>query len=348
MKRFNWLCLLLGLSIFTNLSCKKDDNGGSSETSYADGVLMTNAGGLFDPVGTISHYNRSSGSFANKIYQRINADTLFGAIQSITSHQNRVYIVMNNPDRIEVVNSRDFTWIETIDGLTDPKYVHAASTNKLYISQWGADGLSGSIQVLNLTNNQFLDSIPVGRGPGPMVQVGNTVYVANSGGILSDSTVAVINTSNDNVVDHIDVGINPTHLVVDKNNAVWSLSKGIIFQNPPNLDGKLSKIVNGQVTYQQDATAGAANLAINGNKDLIYYVMNGWTYAHDINATSFNTTPFIQKYFWGIGVDPETDNLWGTDPKNFFVPGDVYLYDDSGEQVDIFGGDIMPEKFLFQ
>ena len=347
MKHITWLCLFIGISMLTSLSCKKDTNT-TTDTSYASGILITNRGALFDPVASISHYNRESGAFTNKIYQRVNADTLFGTIQSIASHQGKAYIVMNDPDRIEVVDLREFTWLETIEGLTDPKYVHAPSANKLYISQWGADGLSGSIQVLNLTNNLFLDSIPVGRGPGPMVQVGNQVYVANSGGILSDSTVAVINTSSDSVVDHIDVGMNPTHLVVDKNNAVWSLSKGIIYQNPPNLDGKLSKIVNNQVTYQQDATAGAANLAIDSDKDLLYYVMNGWTYSHDINATSFNTTPFLQRYFWGIGVDPETDHLWGTDPKNFFVPGDIFLYDKTGEEVGTFGGDIVPEKFLFQ
>ncbi len=347
MKHISWLCLFLAISTLTSFSCRKDSNG-PSEISYASGVLITNRGALFDPVGSISHYNRETGAFSNKIYQRINADTLFGSIQSITAHQGRAYIVMNDPDRIEVVNLRDFVWEETIDGLTDPKHVHAASTNKLYISQWGADGLSGSIQVYNLTNGLFLDSIPTGRGPGPMVQVGNTVYVANSGGILSDSTLAVINTSSDSVIDHIDVGTNPTHLVVDKNNAVWSLSKGIIFQNPPNVDGKLSKIVNNQVVFQQNATAGAANLAIDGDKDFLYYVMDGWTYSHDINATTFNTTPFLQKYYWGIGVDPETDHLWGTDPKNFFVPGDIFIHDKSGEEVDVFSGDIVPEKFLFQ
>ena len=347
MKRINWLCLLLGISILTSISCKKD-NTTTSDSSFASGILVTNRGALFDPVASVSHYNRESGAFSNKIYQRINADTLVGTIQSIMKHDGRTYIVMNDPDRIEVVDSREFTWIETIDGLTDPKHVLAPSANKLYISQWGADGLSGSIQVLNLTNNLFMDSIPTGRGPGPMVQVGNSVFVANSGGILTDSTVAVINTTSDSVVDHIDVGTNPTHLVLDKNNAVWALSKGIIFQNPPNVDGQLSKIVNNEVIFKQNATAGAANLAINGDKDFLYYVMDGWTYSHDINATSFNTTPFLQRYFWGIGVDPVTDNLWGTDPLNFFVPGDIYMYSETGEELETFSGDIVPEKFLFQ
>lgn len=347
MKSINWLCLIIGLVFFTLFSCGKKGPT-TTETSYSDGILITNRGALFDPVGTISHFNRESGSFANRLYQRVNADTLFGSIQSIATHKSKAYIVMNDPDRIEVVNLRDFVWERTIEGLTDPKHVLPVSLSKLYISQWGADGLSGTVQIYSLNSNSVIDSIPTGRGASHMVQSGNNVYVANSGGILSDSTVAIINTSTDAIVSHVDVGINPTHLKVDKNNAVWVLTKGIIYNNQPNVDGKLSKIVDGSVTYQHDLVAGAANLDINGEMDLLYYVMNGWTYSHDINATSINTTPFIQKYFWGIGVDPETDDVWGTDPMNFFVPGTIYRYDKTGDEIDTYGAGLVPEKFLFQ
>ena len=69
----------------------------------------------------------------------------------------------------------------------------------------------------------------------------------------------------------------------------------------------------------------ANSLTTNRTKDKLYFVQNGWVYEHPITSTSISLVPFIERFYYGLEVDPQTDNFIGLDAKDLSQPGDLVL-----------------------
>lgn len=87
----------------------------------------------------------------------------------------------------------------------------------------------GTVSVIDLTTYEVVKNISVGANPDGMIQVGNELYVSNSGGLnfpVYDSTVSVIDMSTREVVNTIETRINCTKMVSDSQNEIYILSNG--------------------------------------------------------------------------------------------------------------------------
>jgi hypothetical protein len=71
-----------------------------------------------------------------------------------------------------------------------------------------------------------------------------------------------------------------------------------------------------------------------------------------IDAASIPTTPLIPakqyQYFWALGIEPLTGNLYVGDPKGFIQKGSVQVYTPNGNFVKEWGTGIGPGHFYFQ
>ena len=86
----------------------------------------------------------------------------------------------------------------------------------------------------------------------------------------------------------------------------------------------------------------------NGAGNKVYYQYGGKVYQQDISATSLTATPFINRNFYGIGVDPADNLIYGADAGGFAAGGKVVRFNSNGAAVDSFTVNIGPSEFVFK
>lgn len=352
--------LALGVTIS---SCKKDvpdpetataqlPNTLSVET-YDDGVFITNEGPFNTGSGTVSFYHRTDANIDNEIFVGKNAYVLGNIVQSINVYSGTGYIVVNNADKIEVVDGSTLLSEGVITGLSSPRYFLGVNSTTGYVSQWGSG--SGSVEVVDLNTKMITASIATGAGADNMVMAGNKVYVACSGGLGTDSVVTVINTTTNAVVSTINVGAGPKSIQVDASGDVWVLCAGKWDAAYTALEktGSLVRIdasadtVNLSLPFSSTSSQ-PANLVVNSSLTTLYYTYDGKVFSHDVTATSLNTSATIDRSFYALGIDPTNDYFYGSDAVDFSSNGKVLRYNTTGTVLDSFSVGVIPGGFFFK
>jgi len=348
--------LIFALAATFVIACKKDTPPTPQPTNkYGSGVLICNEGVFQTGVGTVSFYDREAKSIQNDVYQNENNGVPLGNIlQSATQIGNKLYFVVNNSQQIVVANAGSMAHLSTISGLQSPRYLHAVSSDKAYISDWS----SNSLAILNLKTNTISGSISTGNGPENMLQVGSRLFVSNSGGFSLDSTLTVINTITDDVEATYVVGPNPASLQIDVNGSIWVLCAGVSdWQNPANdKAGRLVQIDRTTGTIAQsflfpNKSDHPAKLAINSSGTELYYLSSGYggdVYKMNISNPALPTSPFISGTFYALGVDPANNEIYVSDPLDYNQRGTVYRYNTNAQIVDSVKAGIIPGNFLFR
>jgi len=352
---FKRVSLLLTLGTFLLTACDpKEDTPPVGK--YENGVLIVNEGTFPNGTGTISYYNRSNKTVENDIFEATNGRPLGSLVQSVSVHNGKAYMVVNNGDKVEIADAKDFTSVGVINGLAQPRYFLGITEGKAYVSQWGADGLTGSVQVVDLQTNAVTKTIPTGRGAERMIKVNNNVYVTCIGGYGNDNRVTVLDAHTDAVVANIVVGDNPNSMQLDANNKIWVSCRGFRdYANPAlNTAGSLVRINpannTAELTLPFAGTTGSPEeMTINKARNALFYAYAGKVYRHDVGSTSLNPTAVINRSFYGLGIDPADDVLYAADAGDYTSNGKVIRYNPAtGVALDSVQAGIIPAEFTFR
>ena len=311
-------------------SCKKDKDSNPTAVdpvvvtpgAYDKGVFVTNEGNFGVSSGTLSFANTATNAVSNDVFAVVNSRPLGNVVQSMEIVNGRGYIVVNNSNKIEVVNAADMVSTATITGLSSPRYCIGIDNSKAYVSQWGSGGVEEGVKIINLTTNAVSGFIATGSGAEKMLKLGNFVYVTNSGAFGSDSTVTVINTTTDAVSQTIKVGLNPNSIQLDKNGKIWVMCGGLAnFINPASsIPAQLVRINPATNTIEAsiiftDNSKRTQGLTMNKAKDKLFYLDNfygGSLYSFDITASSVSGSALINRSFLGLGIDPSDDKIYAS------------------------------------
>ena len=339
--------LILFVILATFTACEPTDDNEDDIVTYNEGILISNEGAFDNGAGTgsISFFNRADASVENNIFANANDRPLGNVVQSVSLHNENAYIVVNNANVVEVVEAETFKSVGTIEGLELPRYFMGIDNNKAYVSQWGSDGVTGSVAVIDLTTNTIAKTIATDSGAERMLRVGNEIWVACRGGFGLANSIEVINTETDELTQTITVGFNPNSLQLDYNNKVWAICNGnTVYDADWNVDeaastvGSLSKIDAATYTLESNLAFGSiygspSNLVINAENNMLYYNYNGQVFQHDVDATLLSETAFIAKSFYGLGFDNIDNYLFGTDVKDYISRGYVFRYNAATAEV---------------
>lgn len=345
---------LAASALLTSCTVKKDD--AAPIERFSNGVYVTNEGGFQKGNGSVSFFNTNSKIISNDIYGTANGGAALGdVVQSMYIVDSTAYVVVNYSNKVEVVRANTFKHITTITDVTSPRYFLPVSTQKAYISQWGS-GTTGEIKILNLTNNAITGTIAVGNGPEKLLKYGNNIYVTCSGGHGFDENVYVINSTTDAVAAKIKAGPNPSGIVQDVDGKIWVLCSGQYNLYPtPGLQ-KSSKLVRiNPATNTVEATfdftsltSQASSLTIDANKTTLYYTYSGKVFTLNINATALNPKSLINKSFYGLGIDPITNVIYGADATDYTSAGKIVRYNTNGVALDSATAGIATSGFYFK
>ena len=260
------LLIILGLIAFVWNGCKPDEED-LPDTFTGAKVLIANQGNFGWGEGTLSVYYEGSETIDNEVYKRVNGESVGNVFQSIAKVEDKFYFVINNSGRL-VVADTGFKKIDVVDDFISPRYFYQTDkytgymtdlyANKIYLmdlasntstavlptNHWAEKGViagdlfwytapaTNKIFSLDITSDQFKDSIVVGEKPESIIRDKNGVIWVLCKGDESKNESAKLTSvrieGGDITVISFDITGVPTSLAYDKeNNSVYFLSDKI-------------------------------------------------------------------------------------------------------------------------
>jgi YVTN family beta-propeller protein len=340
------LMVFIAVCIVLSSCMKISDNSKYSQGSFltGGGVFVLNEGNFRGGNGSLSFYSYDSAKVYNDIFSNRNGRPLGDVPNSMTIIGEYAYIVVNNSGKIEVINKNTLESVATIEGLNSPRNISFANNNRAYITSL----YSKSVTILDLMSNSILGYINLGHTSESIIVLGNKAFISNWAG---GNKVMVVNTTNNQVMDSIEVGIEPESMVLDKNNMLWVLCNGGWERNNfaeliainTSTDGIDKRLVF------PTRIASPSCLQIDGLGETLYYLDNG-VRKMDITASELPFYPFISesdKYYYKLGIDPVTSDIFVTDAVDYQQQGNVIYYKKDGAFVSTYKAGIIPGSMCF-
>ncbi len=348
--------LLASLALLTAItfnSCVKSGVNAEVSKNFTNGVMVVEEGPFVNGSGELTWYSNTTKKATNNQFALTNSGSKPGNIvQSYNVIDFKAYVVVNNANKIWVLNRESNRILDVINGFYSPRYIIDGGNGKLYVSEWGITGLDGAIKVVDKSTLKIIKSIPTGPGAEQMVKYGNIIYTTLNGGLGNNDSMALVNIDKDEVTAKVKVGPNPTGIVLDKDNNFWILCRGqwnssfTALTNAGTLvkyntfTNKIDKSININSLYSQPN-----NLCIGKAGTRLYYTFDQGAYYFDITAAALQPVPFIYGNFYGLNVDDKNKIIYTADAKDFASAGVVRRYHDSGGLIDSFATGIIPSSF---
>ncbi|MEM6262763.1 MAG: DUF5074 domain-containing protein [Bacteroidota bacterium] len=346
MRNFYGIFYLLLIGILAFSGCDSDDEVvPQAATLSSKGVFILHEGNFLSGNASIDFFSPADSSLEADLFKRANNQLLGDVLQSMTLHGAFAYLVVNNSGVIEVVDTASFTSSATITGLQSPRYMVPVSDSKAYVS----DLFANQVHIVDLLTNQKTGSIPLPGWTEKMALHQNEVWVTNS----RKPFVYVIDPATDQLADSVAIDSSANSLQVDNTGNLWVLCAG---EAARNQNARLFQIDPAQRQVVQALTPsstgfGAGELQLTAGGDKLCFLMNGvWEY--DLAQSFFSNGPVIPengKNFYGLGVDPVTDERYVADALDFVQRGRIEVYQADGTLVrDFLSGGIIPGEFVFR
>lgn len=338
------------LSLFVFFSCSKKEIGpqcidckeNNIINTSSSSVLIINEGLYGFGNGSIAIYNDSSNQISQNVFQQNNGIPLGDVVQSAYQFNNKAYIVVNNSNKIEVADIKNFKSLATITGFTSPRYFLPINNNKAYVT----DLYSNSIQIVNLNSNTISGSITVNGWTEQLLLHNDTVYVCD----MTNNNLLLFNAQTDVFIDSIKVGRQPNSIIKDENDKLWLLCDGGINETNPELIkfNPQTRQIEASFIFQS-ISESPSELKINGEKNKLYFI-NSNVYTMGINSSTLPSTSFItsnNNNYYGLGVNPNKEEIYISDAIDFVQNGVIFRYSSSGSLIHQFNSGSIPGDFLF-
>lgn len=328
-KAYFKLVLLSGVLFFT--SCNKEEVlPEQPKGAYEKGILVSGEGSGANS-GTISFISKDLSKSENKIFKKVNKADLGVYLQSLSFDNDRAYIVVDNQNKVTVVNRYTFEKLGSVTSdLVKPRFM-TVSNGKGYITNWGDTGKNDDdfVAVVNLQTFKVEKTIPVALGPERIIAKGDKLFVSHKGGFGYNNKVSVIDTKLQKVIKEVVVNYIPDELFVNTDGNVVVLCEGKAAWTKDETQASISTInLSDYSVSKLDFPTGVhpSQFVLEGNK--MYYNIGKKVFETNVAVTSLPTTPLFEadtKYFYGLGVKDK--NVYVADGGDFKSNGKLLVYD---------------------
>lgn len=310
--------------------------------TYSEGVFVVNEGNFSWGQGTISFFDTKTKEVSYRIFEAENGEVLGNVAQSMSLFEDKMYLVVNNSQKVEVLNPETFKRIATIEGLNSPRYFLGINPKKAYIT----DLYEGGIWIIDLQNNSISGKIEVNGWTEQLAKVGNDVFVCN----YTQGIIHVIDSETNQIKQNIVVAPAPNSIQVDKNKNVWVLCAGDS-QNAAQLIQINAQTAEKIASFVFNLGDTPSELAMNWEANILYYINRG-IYQFEITANSLAKTPLIPKgdyLFYALGISPKNGIIYVSDALDYLQEGFVFRFqENTGVKIDSFQVGIIPGAFYFK
>lgn len=354
MKKYTVVLFLLIITVQACVKDKPEPPDNPPPSSGGRRLYIANEGSLGNGNSSLSFYNIDKDSIFNDVYSQKNGQQLGDIFQSMLIDGDQLYMAINNSDKIVVVNKQDFALAATIP-VRRPRYMLKMNNEKMYVSSL----YYPEINIINPVTRQVTGKIdidyPNSEG---MTLFNGKVYVCNWD--TACNYIYEIDPATDQITARINIaGRASQQVLVDKNQKLWVLAGNVYKQKVATLtqiDPATKSIIK---SFTFPAGADVMKPCWNPGKDTMYFLgvnYNGGTnyngvYRMSINDSSLPVSLFIQaqalQYYWALGLDSVTNQIYLGDPKGFIQKGNVSVYQTSGQKIRSFNVGLGPGCFSF-
>lgn len=219
MKISKLLAPVLALGLLLNVSCRNEEVIPElPKGAYENGILITNEGSWSQPNASVAFLSREMVQEEN-IFSSNNNDAILGNVfQTIGFKNDLAYLVLNVPNKVEIVDRYTFKKAKTItDQLDNPRYI-AFNGDYTYITNNDFYSMR-KVNIYDRSDN-FVKSINFDRYAEKIVSSDNYIYVQTDGTKYVDGVpyptgheVSRINPAT-NTVDKV-ITLNDDYFILD-------------------------------------------------------------------------------------------------------------------------------------
>jgi len=325
-----------------NGTCECTTEFSNSEINFDDGVYVINEGNFLSGNSSLSYYNPDHCTIIkNDLYNKINNDLLGDVFQSMFADENRHIMVINNSGKV-VVADQHLRQLGTITGLSSPNYATSAGLNNIY---YLTDLFGEYMYRFSTVNYNVIDSVYTGNGTGPLVTIGNKVFITTT---LENQLLIYDYTTDELNSLSLEYGMNSI-VKTDNDQHLWVLCAGSFYDPGP------AKLF--QIDVASESVFKTIPISEGFPSDLILdeasgqlYFLNGDVYRMSELAVSEPSIAFIKadnRSLYALGQQPSTKELYVADAIDFSSAGQVYRYQEDGTEIDNFTVGIIPGGFYF-
>lgn len=357
MGRENKQIIRLAFFLLFIAACKKDKPAPltTPPTFAGNDVYIVCEGSLGNGNASLSLYDAAAKVSYEDVYKTANNNQSLGDVfQSMVRIGDKLFLCINNSDKVLVINHADHKLAGTIS-VPKPRYILPINETKAYVSTL----FSNKVYIINPSTYTVTGSFPMPyQNPEGMLLFNNNAYICTWD--TACSKLYKVNTATDKIEQEIDLaGKAPQEVLPDANNKLWVLSGNVT-------KGKKAALTcvepgDGHIihSFVFPDKADVIRPVFNKAKNTLYFIevnysggtdFNG-VYRMDIGDNQLPAQPFLAaqqyQYFWALGIDPRTDNIYIGDPKGFVQKGSVSVYDAGGIKTTSFEVGIGPGHFYF-
>jgi hypothetical protein len=328
-------------------SCKEDEQFIPKPivNKGAGRIVLVNEGGFQKGNASLGVFNRESKEVTSNIFSIINAGTLVGdVLQSMSLINGDYWMVVNNSGKIWVVDSNSFQIKHEITGLSSPRHVAKINQNQAIVT----DLFGGSLSVVNSNNFTVEKTIPLAGWTEDILLLDDKVWISNK----NTDLIYTLNPTTLELGDSLRVRMNGARIIKDPLTAdlilfceaQWDLStKACLYRIDPNAMSVLDSI---EFTLGESVN----HMTLNSTGTELLYINNG------LKKMSLNfSNPNIQSLsslqglnVYGLGVDPNRDEIHVSDAKDFNSKSTVHVLNQKGEEQLTYVAGVNCNGFIFE
>lgn len=351
-----FILILFGLSLFScrkEISQEPEDFQPSGSESEVLGMYILNEGTFGSSNASLDYYDFGEQKIHQDIFNKVNPEIVKGlgdVGNDIGIYGSKMYLVINNSNKVEVVDAHTVKSIKTID-IEAGRHI-AFHGGKAFITS-----TEGYVSVVDTATLEVEKEIRVGRNPEGLAVVGEKLYVANSGGFSFpdyDSTLSVIDLRTLEEVKKIPVAINLEYVIPTDGKELYVTSLGDFIDLPSGLyviDTETDRVEKAfdfgvaKMTIRRDS---AFAFQYDFIEDKSYYPFIN-TQTKEVISLTFLKEAERQSIHipYGIIARPDNGDLFITDAKDYSAPGTLYCIDPQGNKKWEVTTGVLPGSFAF-
>ncbi|MFZ4929885.1 hypothetical protein [Chryseobacterium sp. Mn2064] len=319
------LTVLFAFVLLFNISCSNDDSIEISPITYQNGYLISNEGKFTSYGANVMFITRDLGLMQYNIYAYNNNNEILGdVLQTIGLDGNKAYLVMNNSNKIVVVDRYTFKKLGTItDQINNPRGITFAN-GFIYVANMNFSSGAKSVTKYKISDLSLVKKTDFTENIDTVVQAGGNVFVQNAT-FGSGNKVTYINTATDTMTP-ITVPNGDINRIVSDNTNVYTISS-------TTTDSYIYKISStGTITPVITLTGipNATNLQIDNGK--FYFSSGAKVYATSVATPTVPTTALLTTSdgadigFTLYGFNVVDGRIFTSDVKKFGAESEMTVY----------------------
>lgn len=322
-KQFIKIGTILLFALFALTACDSSESDKPlPKGDYENGYFISNEGNFGSPNASVTFVSEDLNFTENAIYKTVNGQNLGDVLQSIAFDDDYAYLILNNSNKIEVVNRYTFKSIHTItEDVGLPRFA-LVENGKLYVTNSDTQ----SVNIYNTTDFGLDNSIEIGAAVEQLEEDNGFLYVQNAA-FGSGNSISVIDLNDNSIVKTITTGDGLNSIALD-DDVLYALHSSGITKINTNSNEIIADI------YYEEGLENTSKIQV--SDEAIYFIAGANIYKYDKNVATLANTPLVNtnvndaSWFIGYGFSVIDDKLFYTDVKGFSENSEVLVYDTAG------------------